>query len=133
MGERGEQMQRDVLAVLRQSGEPMSAYGVMDKLKKSNPKIAPPTIYRAMNALIDTGHVHRLESLNAFMACRDEGHTDPSVLAICDDCGTVEERAAPGLVEQLSGVIGESGFEPQRHVIEVHGVCGSCGEDGKFE
>ena len=50
-----------------------------------------------------------------------------SVLLICDDCGAVDECVATDLLKVLSNIIGKSGFAPKRHVIEVHGVCGSCG------
>ena len=127
MSKRGEKTQADVLAVLRQRGGPLSAYDVLRELRATNPRIAPPTIYRALAALRESGRVHRLESLNAFIACRCDRHTQASILSICDDCGTVEESVAPELLEDLSSVAGRSGFRPSRHVIEIHGICASCG------
>lgn len=127
MSKRGEKTQADVLAVLRQRGGPLSAYDVLRELRATNPRIAPPTIYRALAALRESGRVHRLESLNAFIACRCDRHAQASILSICDDCGTVEESVAPELLEDLSSVAGRSGFRPSRHVIEIHGICASCG------
>ena len=126
MGKRGEKLQAEVLAVLRRHRDPMSAYGVLGELRRANPKIAPPTIYRALSALMERGHVHRLESLNAYIACQRASHGHTSIMSICDDCGTVEESVAPELLKALSSVIGKSGFAPMRHVIEIHGICGSC-------
>ena len=51
----------------------------------------------------------------------------PTILSICDDCETVEESVAPDLLEDLSSVAGKSGVRPARHVIEIHGLCASCG------
>lgn len=127
MGKRGEKIQADVLAVLRRRGCPLSAYEVLGALRESHPKIAPPTIYRALAALTERGRVHRLESMNAFIACQYDRHMQASILSICDDCGTVEESVAPDLLEDLSSVAGRSGFWPARHVIEIHGLCASCG------
>jgi Fur family zinc uptake transcriptional regulator len=127
MSKRGEKTQADVLAVLRRRGGPLSAYEVLGELRKSNPKIAPPTIYRALAALTERGRVHRLESMNAFIACRCDTHLKASVLSICDNCGRVEESVAPELLDELSSVAGQSGFQPARHVIEIHGLCASCG------
>lgn len=127
MGKRGEKMQVEVLAVLRRRRGPLSAYDVMGELREANPKIAPPTVYRALSALTERGRVHRLESINAFIACQFGRHRHASILSICDDCGTVEESVAPNLLKELSRIAGESGFAPSRHVIEVHGVCGRCG------
>ena len=119
-------MQAQVLGVLRRHLGPMSAYDVLDRLRESNPRLAPPTIYRALAALIERGRVHRLESLNAFMACRCDHHHNAAVLSICDGCGAVRESIAPDLVADLSAVAGQSGFAPKRHVIEVHGTCADC-------
>jgi len=127
MSKRGEKVQSDVLAVLRRRGGPLSAYEVLGEMRDSNPKLAPPTIYRALAALMERGRVHRLESMNAFIACQCDRHAQASILSICDDCGTVEESVAPGLIEELSSVAGQSGFQPARHVIEIHGLCASCG------
>ncbi len=127
MSKRGERMQADVLAVLCRRGRPLSAYEVLAALRETYPKIAPPTVYRALAALVDTGRVHRLESMNAFVACQCDRHPQAAILSICRDCGTVEESVAPELLAELSGVAGRSGFRPARHVIEIHGTCASCG------
>lgn len=127
MGKRGEKIQADVLAVLRRRSVPLSAYDVLRELHKIHPKIAPPTIYRALAALRERGRVHRLESMNAFIACQCDRHAQASILSICDYCGMVEESVAPELLEDLSSVAGRSGFRPSRHVIEIHGLCASCG------
>ena len=127
MSTRGEKMQAEVLAILRRRCGPLSAYDILGELREGHPKIAPPTIYRALAALTERGCAHRIESLNAFIACQCDRHHHASILSICDDCGLVEESVAPDLLKELSGIIGKSGFAPMRHVIEVHGVCASCG------
>ncbi len=127
MTKRGEKMQADVLATLRQRRGPLSAYDVLGELRQISPKIAPPTVYRALAALTKRGQVHRLESLNAFIACQCDQHQHASIFTICDDCGAVEECVAPALLDELSSIAGRSGFAPKRHVIEVHGLCVSCG------
>ncbi|MEO0372004.1 MAG: transcriptional repressor [Pseudomonadota bacterium] len=131
MTTRGEAMQAEVLTVLKSKNAAMSAYDILDVLRGDHPKIAPPTVYRALNALIEKGGVHRVESLNAFVACnsQEHHHDHGSVMSICDDCGLVEENAAPELFDSLAGILGKAGFEAQRHVIEVHGVCSDCVTD----
>jgi len=127
MSKRAASMQADVLRILRRRGGPLSAYNVLREMRETNPKMAPPIIYRALAALNARGRVHRLESMNAFMACQCDRHLEASILSICDGCGQVEERIAPDVLESISGVVGKTGFTPQRHVIEVHGVCAACG------
>lgn len=129
MTKRGEKMQAEVLAALRRSSGPLSAYAVLDCLSRNHPKIAPQTIYRALAALTERGLVHRLESLSAYVACRRGGDGHAAVLSICDECGAVEESAAPELHRDLSGIVGKSGFSPTRQVIEVRGSCGACVEN----
>ncbi len=126
MKQRGRNMQAEVLAVLRRCGSPMSAYGVLGQLRDVNPQLAPPTIYRALAALIERGKVHRLESLKAFVACRCERHGHVPIFSICDECGTVEEAVSRRITNNLSKIAGQSGFAPARHVIEVHGRCAHC-------
>nr|WP_319515110.1 transcriptional repressor [uncultured Cohaesibacter sp.] len=126
MAIRGEKMQAEVLDVLRRRMAPLSAYDVLEELRGAHPKLAPPTIYNALSALTKRGHVHRVESLKAYVACQCERQSHPSILAICDACGKVEERVAVGLVGAVSGFVAETGFVPLRHVIEIHGLCADC-------
>lgn len=129
MGKGGEKKQADVLAVLRQRREPVSAYDVLADLRLAHPRIAPTRIYRALSALTERGKVHRLESLNAFVACQCGGHQQASVLSICGSCSLVEESIKPDALEELGQVVRVTGFEPQRHVIEAHGLCSDCHAD----
>ena len=126
MTKRGGKTQAQALEVLRKHRGALSAYDVLRELHKTNPKMAPPTIYRALAALMKQGHIHRLESLNAFIACQCDHHQHDSILSICKVCGAVEESISPDLLKSLSEIIGKSGFFPTRHVIEVHGLCASC-------
>lgn len=119
-------MQAEILAVLRKCGSPMSAYEVLDRLRDGNPRLAPPTIYRALAALIEGGRVHRLESLKAFVACKCEQHRHVPIFSICKECGTVEEAFSWHITNELSKIAGQSGFAPVRQVIEVHGQCARC-------
>ncbi|MCY4461759.1 MAG: Fur family transcriptional regulator [Albidovulum sp.] len=127
MSRQGQRIQKEILVILRRHLTPRSAYDVLGELRQISPKIAPPTVYRALASLTLRGRVHRLESLNAFIACQCDQHQNASILSICDDCGTVEESVAPDLLKELSSIAAQSGFAPSRHVIEVHGLCASCG------
>ncbi|WP_415714210.1 Fur family transcriptional regulator [Roseibium sp.] len=126
MTTRGEMWQAEILRLLRQNHAPVKAYQVLATLRKIHGKLAPTTIYRALSALQERGRVHRVESLNAFIACQSRRDKQPSILSICNECGSVEESVAPDLLNDLSNVIGETGFSPKRHVVELHGTCASC-------
>tara|TARA_Y100001956_G_scaffold65618_1_gene66688 strand:+ start:4596 stop:5123 length:528 start_codon:yes stop_codon:yes gene_type:complete len=126
MTKRGAKMQTAILTLLRSADGALSAYDVLHALQETHPKIAPPTIYNALAALAKAGSVHRVESLKAYVACQCTDAHHSSVLSICGECGTVEECIAPQIVQDLSGFVEETGFQPQRHVIEVHGKCSAC-------
>ncbi len=126
MRKRSAETQAEILALLKRRAGPLTAYEILARLGGEGARIAPPTIYRALAALIDRGRAHRIESINAFVACQREEHGQGALLSICDDCGGVEEHVDRGIVRDLSALAGRSGFRPSRHVIEVHGLCGGC-------
>ena len=118
---------RQILALLKRSRKPLTAYAILDKLHATGIK-APTTVYRALTALTEKGLVHRIESLNAFIACQhhDAAHSHGGQFAICTQCGTVQEIAATVLTtpSQATG----HGFlsSVQRQMIEVSGICHGC-------
>lgn len=127
MKRRGERMQAETLGLLCKAGSALSAYHVLGALGTTHPKIAPPTVYNGLAALTKAGRAHRVVSLKACIACQCEGGHQASVLSICDGCGHVEQHVAPRLVHKLLGFVKEARFRPERHVIEIHGMCSECG------
>ncbi len=124
--------QRVVLERLRDSGRALSAYEILDKVRGDGLR-APAQVYRALEKLIGGGLVHRLESLNAFIACaHDHGAPAPVtpavVFTICTRCGGVAEHAMPGLGETLRTSLGRDGFLPGHMTVEVSGRCADCRE-----
>lgn len=122
----GEKTQSNILSILHQHRTPMSAYDLLKEMRKAKPKIAPTTIYRALASLVEDRRIHRVESLSAYAACQRGDRQNTMILSICEDCGSVEERVAADLLVSFADVIGEFGFSPKRHVIEVHGICAAC-------
>lgn len=118
--------QAEVLEVLRSQAKPLSAYQIIDRLHGRSGKVAPTTVYRALTALIATGRAHRIESANAFMACRNGCRGEDAVLAICGECGAVDEHPAVDVLASLAAIASSAGFSPRRHVIELHGRCAAC-------
>ena len=123
---RSEVIQQKILRRLTNQHAPETAYQLLGALRAELPKLAPPTIYRALAALTKTQRVHRIESLNAYVVCRCGQHDTPGVMTICSDCGAVEEALAPALVERVLSSAEKTGFHPQRPVIELHGFCAHC-------
>jgi Fur family zinc uptake transcriptional regulator len=127
MRKRAAIRQSDVLDVLHKHDKPMTAYAILDQMKLREPDLAAPTVYRALAALTDQGRAHKLESAKAFVPCRCH-HDDAAVpvLAICGDCGAVQEHDGAGLLSELFALSAQSPFTPPRHIVEIHGRCDSC-------
>lgn len=128
MGRRSSEVQAAALAAMEGRGRPMTAYQVLDALSGPGSRMAPETVYRALRALVARGEAHRIESINAYVACRHPDHDEPAILSICDDCGAVEEHLDAGAIEALGAAARRRGFEPARPVVELHGRCGGCVE-----
>ncbi|WP_298842375.1 Fur family transcriptional regulator [uncultured Roseobacter sp.] len=118
--------QDDVLSVLRSCDRPMTAYQILEQLQASEPDIAPPTVYRTLSSLTDQGRAHRLESIRAFVPCTCSHAGQVPVLAICGDCGTVEEHDGGDLLPLLNRMTRTGNFQSERHIVEIHGRCGGC-------
>jgi Fur family zinc uptake transcriptional regulator len=119
-----------VIGLLRKSSKPMTAYELLDRLRPSG-ITAPPTIYRALDRLIDQGRAHRLESLNAFVACARPHHGAATLFSICGDCGVVQEFSDRTLNGQIAAWARKSAFAVERAVLEVRGRCGRCGAQNR--
>lgn len=116
-----------VYDALCSSQGPLSAYTILDRLRDEGLR-APLQVYRALEKLVASGMVHRLESLNAFVACRRPDCASHSSVAftICEKCGTVSELASESLAHYLTSVASEAQFAVQRSVVELRGTCGHC-------
>lgn len=119
-----------VLTALRRRGKPVSAYDLIDDLKPQGVK-APPTVYRALSRLIEAGLAHRLESLNAFVACQHDHHEAVVALAVCRACGTVEEFDPPEITAALAGWASRRDFEVEETTLELRGRCAACRGEGE--
>ncbi|MGE8047129.1 Fur family transcriptional regulator [Pseudomonas monteilii] len=121
--------QQRVLATLQQSGTPLSAYKILERLKGEGFK-APMQIYRALGPLAKKGLVHRLESLNAYVKCDPPASAEGGVraFAICDSCGRVDAFVVPSLNRYLGSWLSQNVFSLGSSIIELHGKCAVCCE-----
>lgn len=114
-----------VMAVLGKTGQPQTAYEILDRLRPQG-ITSPPTVYRALERLLAEGRIHRLESLNAFVPCCHTHQGRAAVFTICDDCGHVEELADTALDASLVAAARRSGFALADSLVEMHGTCRGC-------
>lgn len=116
-----------VLGALTHAEGPLSAYSILDQLRGDGIK-APLQVYRALDKLLEMGLAHRLESLNAFVACAN-GHDHKSGLtafAICETCGRVDEFADEIVQQRLADWTLARGFKADRTTVEIRGHCATC-------
>jgi Fur family zinc uptake transcriptional regulator len=116
-----------VMGALAQAGGPLSAYTILDQLRGEGFR-APLQVYRALDKLVEFGLVHRLESLNAFVACSHQGCESHAMTAfmICEKCGKVAEIADDPLAARLRSLAAAAGFTPGRTTVELRGACSQC-------
>jgi Fur family zinc uptake transcriptional regulator len=116
-----------VFDTLTRAEAPLSAYTVLDRLRDEGFR-APLQVYRALDKLQEMGLVHRLESLNAFVACpHPHDHKNALVaFAICDRCGKVDEFCDEMVEERLGRWGREHSFAAQKTTIEIRGTCRDC-------
>lgn len=117
--------QSEILSCLRNSGEPLSAYAILDRVRKSGIS-HPPTVYRALNDLMKKGMVHRLESRSAFVACGHGACDGKFAFAVCRACDKVVEILLTNENQaQLLGLAPEE-ISPERVSVEIAGLCDDC-------
>lgn len=115
-----------VYRALHASGSPMTAYEVLDAVRRHGIS-APPTVYRALSRLVEEGLAHRLESINAYVACAEPQHRhSAAAFTICSDCGAIEEMVDPAVVKRLHTRATDSGFKVNDTTIELRGRCADC-------
>lgn len=118
-----------VFQALETAEAPLSAYTILDKLRDDGFR-APLQVYRALDKLLEFGLVHRLESLNAFVACSHPKHDCCShgtvAFAICQRCGGVQEFHDHAIEHQLQDWTKGRGFKAEKTTIEIKGVCANC-------
>ncbi len=121
-------VRRRTLEILLESHVALGAYDVLERLRIDGLGSKPPIAYRALGFLVEHGFVHRIEKLNAFVACDHPGEVHDPAFMICTDCGLVGECQAPAARSGLSRRARESGFRIASTVVEATGLCAMCAE-----
>ena len=116
-----------VMGALTNAEGPLSAYTILDQLRDDGFR-APLQVYRALEKLIESGMVHRLESLNAFVACRHSACSDDgqTIFMICEKCGSVSETTDKTLAKRLRALAENGQFALRKATIELRGTCEVC-------
>lgn len=113
-------VRRRTLEILLEHHAALGAYDVLERLASDGFGSKPPVAYRALNFLVENGFAHRIERLNAFIACDHPGEAHDPAFLICRSCQHVAEAEAPPTIT------GTTGFEVESTVVEAEGLCPEC-------
>ena len=121
------QLRRKVLGEIASSHHAVGAYDILESLAVKGDRLAPISVYRAIDALLAAGVVHRLESRNAFFACHAT-HADAGrqIILACETCGLVAEIDGGAIFQALNEAAATAHFQPARGVVEMTGLCRHC-------
>jgi Fur family transcriptional regulator, zinc uptake regulator len=120
-------LRRQVLGILAESSAPLGAYAIIDQLSRREKKpVAPPTVYRTLEFLLEHGFVYKIESRNAYAPCEHLGHAHHGALLLCEKCGRSDEIEDSKLDRLLQEAAARAGFAPHRQMVELVGLCRDC-------
>lgn len=118
---------RRVLEVLAASHVALGAYDILARLGGGDGRPAAPiSVYRALDFLLQHGLVHRVESLNAFIACTRPGERHDALLMICSVCRRVAELQAPAIAAAIAESATAGQFLVTHPIVEIAGICRVC-------
>ena len=121
--------QQRIFDILKNEKRPLTAYELIGRVS-TDTIWAPPTIYRALQRLIEQGLVHRLESRNAFLACTVSHQKNEWVaFTVCDRCNAAEEFIDEELAARLRTRAQEMSFQILETTLELRGLCRLCASE----
>jgi Fur family zinc uptake transcriptional regulator len=120
------ELRRCVLSLILEAEAPLTAYQLLDRLRETRKGAVPPTVYRALDFLMEQRLIHKIERLNAFIPCVESGHRHPVQFLICRQCGTVVEIEDHAAAQALEHAAEREGFHAHNTVVEIEGTCAAC-------
>lgn len=116
-------LRRRVLNIVCQSASPPKAYDILRKLGES---ARPPTVYRALDFLLENGFLHRIKSHGTYSACEHPHESHDCYFLLCEVCGRCEECCDRRLDGALNAAAARGNFSPRAATVEIEGVCQRC-------
>lgn len=117
---------RRVLEILLEEHRAFGAYDILARLQAEGKAAQPPVAYRALDFLTKAGFAHRIERLNAYIACTQPDEPHAPVFMICRSCDAVAEAGSTAMGESVSKTAAQANFEIEVMAIEAEGVCSKC-------
>lgn len=127
--QRFTELRRVVLELVYNADQPVGAYQLLDELRDKGRSAAPPTIYRALDFLLQQGLVHRLAITNTYLACAHPQRPHAALFLVCKRCGHTQEVHTDGVIDAVKMRADEFGFSVEHASVEVSGLCSHCEEN----
>ena len=111
-------LRQDVFQEIAATYASIGAYDILAKLAEKGTRLAPISVYRAIDALLEAGVIHRLESKNAFFACRRLDHRTGRrpIFLSCEKCNAVQEVDSEGIFDTIDRLSRGASFQPRGEV-----------------
>ena len=120
------ELRREVLKLVWVSHVPVKAYDILENLKGKEWSAKPPTVYRALDFLLETGLVHKLDSINAYIGRSHPREKNACYFLICTDCNEAKECCSSELSDAIESAWDNNSFRPKKITLEVLGQCNAC-------
>ena len=117
---------RHILELVCNYSQPVGAYTLLDDLKEEGISAAPPTVYRALDFLLENGLIHRLATNNTYLACAHPESKHEGLFLVCDECGHTQEVHTKKVVAAVDRAASGYDFEMHHASVEVTGLCKDC-------
>lgn len=132
-GGRFTALREDIYRLILQAGRPLGAYDLMSLLQQERIQtkqklinVAPPTVYRSLDFLLEFGLIHQLNSINAYIPCCHPRQEHAAVFLICQNCQTVQELSNPPIHQMIEFSQKTLDFSVKKSMIELSGLCHAC-------
>ncbi|UNU72698.1 transcriptional repressor [Moraxella nasovis] len=132
-GVRFTPLREEVYELILQAEKPIGAYELIDALqekrRQENPdskRIAPPTIYRSLDFLLEEGLIHQLSSISAYVPCCHPRSQHAAAFLICQECHSVEECSNLPVSGIMNFATNDASFVVNHAMIELKGICRDC-------
>jgi Fur family zinc uptake transcriptional regulator len=119
-------LRRRVLELVWSGHQPVGAYALLEELRRHGHSAQPPTVYRALDFLMEHGLIHRIARLNAYVGCSHPETPHAGQFLLCTGCGSAAEVDDPAISQAVVRRAEGLGFAVSRQTVEIEGLCPAC-------
>jgi len=119
-------LRKRVLELVWYSHKPVLAYELLETLRNEKVNAQPPTVYRALDFLLEHRLIHKIQSLKAYVGCGFPDQKHVGQFLICNQCYQVVELDDPVIIRAISRQAHKAGLEISHQTIEILGLCPNC-------